>query len=529
MESTRIKESLFRSFSDLVGDYLHSEVENPLFPPSYSSEELLKLAASREFSDSSRLVLYNALSEQYSRDGIRLNGIQQDELNQLKKKNTFTVVSGHQLCLLTGPLYFIIKILQTIKIADQLNKLQNSIHVVPVFWMASEDHDFDEINHVHLFGQTITWNDAQGGKVGAYKTESLGSFIDKIAELLGESENAKYLIDLFREAYLSRQNLAAATRKLVHELFSERPLLIIDGDDHNLKALFKDCIKKEISEQILFNKQQETIKSFKSSYKVQVNPREVNLFYLQPQKRTLIEKTGDTFRLKNEDKHWTLEEILNEIESVPENFSPNVVLRPVYQELILPNLCYVGGPGEVSYWLQLKSSFKAFNVSFPILSLRNSLMWLDKSKLKKLEKLALTEVDLFINEVDLNKKLADFEKSDEELDMNIAEVNRAFNAMAVKIQEVDPTLNPYVLSEGRKIEKQLEQLKSKLLRAKKVKNEERISAFSNLHEKVFPMGNLHERYDNFVPYFLKHHRTFFNLIYENIDPSDHRLIVIKEI
>lgn len=529
MESTRIKESLFRSFSDLVGDYLHNEVENPLFPPSYSQEELLKLAGKREFPDSHRLVLFNALLEQYSRDNVSLNETQQNNLNLLKEKNTFTIVSGHQLCLLTGPLYFILKILQTIKIADGLNKLQNSMHIVPVFWMASEDHDFDEINHVHLFGQRISWDEAQGGKVGAYGTEGLDNFIDKISELLSESDNAKYLMDLFREAYLGRKNLAAGTRSLVNELFSERGLLIIDGDDNKLKGLFKDEIKKEITEQILFNQQNETIKKFKNSYKVQVNPREVNVFYLQPQKRTLIEKTGDAFRLKNEDKHWTLEEILDEIESFPENFSPNVVLRPVYQERILPNLCYVGGPGEISYWLQLKSSFKAFNVSYPVLNLRNSIMWLDSSKLKKLEKLGLTEYDFFLNEGELDKKLSGFEKTDEDLEKDIAEVNRAFSSMALKIENLDPTLKPYILSEGRKIEKQLEQLKSKLLRAKKSKNEERLKSFYNLYEKVFPQGNLHERYDNFAPYFLKYGRSFFETIYENLDPSDHRLIVIKEI
>ncbi len=529
MEAERIELGTFRTYSNLVEDYLNQGGNDSLFPLPFSKRGLLEAAKTRKFSSSNREILIDALKNQYKNADIAIEGPVSDQIERLRDDKTYTITTGHQLCLFTGPLYFIIKILQTIKLADQMNSESEEYQFVPVFWLASEDHDFAEINHAHLFGKTISWPDAQGGKVGAYNLDSIDPIVESMNEILGKGENAEYLKKLFKDSYSKSHNLVSATRNLVHELFSERGLIILDGDDVSLKRQFTSHIKKEISEKVIFSEHTDTLKNFGNKYKIQVNPRPINLFYLDTGKRSLIEEKTGEYKLKDQDKTWTKEKLLNEVEEHPERFSPNVVLRPLYQEKILPNICYVGGQAEISYWLQLESSFERFQLPFPLLNLRNSIMWLDKPKLKKLNKLKVTIQDLFIDESLITKKLVEFEHLDESFDRDIDDVNKAFQAISSKIENIDASMKPLVLAEGRKIEKQLEQLKGRILKAEKVKNEERLNSFWNLYEKVFPGGSLHERYDNFAPYFLTYGWSFFDHIYEQIDPEESRLILIKDI
>lgn len=312
-------------------------------------------------------------------------------------------------------------------------------------------------------------------------------------------------------------------------LFGDRGLVIVNGDDRNLKTLFTDYFIREFREQVLFENVSQTIKKFSPGYKIQVNPRPINCFYLEDGKRTLIEKVKDGFNLKDGGRFWTEAELLNEVNLFPERFSPNVILRPVYQEVILPNLCYTGGPGEINYWLELKSAFEAFSVPFPLLNLRNSFLILDDSKMQKLEKLQLQVADLFAPENEIIYKLTGFNTIATTLDGHIGLIANEIEKMSTLFSAVDPTLDPMVLAEGKKIEKQLYALRDRLLKTVKSKNEERLGSYRKLYEKVFPGGNLHERYDNFVPYFLTHGTSFFDMIYEGINPEDHRLTVLKDL
>lgn len=529
MASSRIDTKVFRHYSDLVSDYISEKVElRSLVNSFFSIQDCIDYANNRSFAEQNRRTLVQALKTQYEAAGIMIEGKLSEQLTALGEANTFTVTTGHQLCMLTGPLYFVIKILHVLKMAETLNQSNSGKKFIPVFWMASEDHDFEEINHAHVFNDTLSWESKQSGMVGDFDTSELSGFLNDLDGILGDSEKAKELSVLFHRSYGSGKKLAEATRILVHALFEERGLVILDGNDKSLKEQFIPCMLKEVEEGILEKEQKKVIEKHWDNYKVQVNPRELNLFYLAKGSRDLIDRDGEGFKLKDGSKSWTLDELRSDIEQKPESFSPNVVFRPVYQEVILPNICYIGGGAEVAYWLQLKSSFDAFGISFPLINLRNSVLWLDASKQKKLAKLDMEVADLFMNEAEVNKKLADFENLDDSLDKDIHEVHTAFEKMAAKITGMDPTLKPYVLSEGKQIEKQLDQMKKKLLKARKAKNEERINSYWNLHEKVFPGGNLHERYDNFVPYFMRYGKDFFDRIYDSLDPEDSRLILISD-
>src|SRR5690606_7833848 len=342
-------------FSEIVIDYLtQSEKIKPFYRhfPTLGNFKL-QVEEKQNFSSENRKILTQALLQQY--EGLVISEATQKNIDLLNEKQTFTITTGHQLSLFTGHLYFVYKIISVIKLCGQLKKEYPESDLVPVYWMATEDHDFEEINHFLFHEKKIVWNKSLSGAVGEFDTQGLEEVFKVLSIELGISANAQYLKNLFEKAYLKHQNLADATRFLVNELFSDYGLVIIDGNDKNLKKVFAPFIKEELFNQTSFNKVSETLNNF--PYPAQVNPREINLFYLDKNLRERIIKENDTYLINNTNLKFSETELLDILQSHPEKFSPNVIMRPLYQEVILPNLCYVGGGGELAYWLELKAFF----------------------------------------------------------------------------------------------------------------------------------------------------------------------------
>lgn len=209
----------------------------------------------------------------------------------LKNKNTFSVTTGHQLCLNTGPLYFIYKIISVINCCKTLNAKFPNYNFVPVYWMASEDHDFEEINHFNLFSKQLIWDSNQTGAVGNFETIGLEEILKEYSLILGENLNAKYLKDLFQNSYINHSNLSNATRYLVNELFGKYGLITLDGDNNTFKQNFKTFFKKDILDNQPFYSVSNTIKKLEQQgYSSQVNPRLINCFYKTKNLRARIEK-----------------------------------------------------------------------------------------------------------------------------------------------------------------------------------------------------------------------------------------------
>ena len=365
-------------FSDLICNYIDKKSElKPFYNNLPTVKNFKKQLEEKEknFPKANRAVLYKALTEQYK--GTDTSNKTQDNIALLAKSNTFTIVTGHQLNLFTGPLYFLYKIISTINLTEQLKKEYPAYHFVPIYWMATEDHDFDEINYFNLNGKKLQWSKKATGAVGRLDTDGLKDVFDAMDSELGNSNNAAALKRLFKAAYLEHESLTEATRFLANELFGAYGLVILDGDDTKLKKLLVPYAKKDILENLAFKKVTSKILDLEglgTKYGVQVNPREINYFYLKDSIRErLIEKNGH-FYVNDSDISFTEAQLIAELESYPERFSPNVIARPLYQEVILPNLCYIGGGGEIAYWLELKSMFEAMQVPFPILLLRNSVL-----------------------------------------------------------------------------------------------------------------------------------------------------------
>ena len=337
-------------FSSLFSDYIsQSSQVKSFYNEHFSLKDFTLYMEKNKFDYLNRPALVNALNQQ-SNLVSNTTALSKANIVLLEKATAYTVTTGHQLCLFTGPLYFIYKIASTINLCKALKTNFPKKDFVPIYWMASEDHDFEEINHAFAFGKKVMWNSTQKGAVGEFSTEGLQEVITELKTILGDNEKSNELIQLFEKAYTNHSNLADATRYLVNELFGEYGIVILDGNDSNLKQLFKDEFKKDIFENTSVQLVNKTIDKLKVNYSAQVTPRDINVFYKEKGLRERIEKQGSHYAVLNTDITFTEQELNNIIETTPEKLSPNVVLRPLYQQKILPNIAYVGGPGEIAYW-----------------------------------------------------------------------------------------------------------------------------------------------------------------------------------
>ena len=512
-------------FSNVAIELLTNQNKfNGLISKPYSLENLLvqKDVKSTQFSDQSRSVLVEVLKDQYAGfDNSKVNG----NISKLSDQNTFTVTTGHQLNLFTGPMYVIYKIMHVIKLAESLNEKDPGSNYIPLFWMATEDHDFEEINHLHLFNDTIKWDTEQKGPVGRF---NLNDFDETKKELLDKFQNNESFTSFLSKHY-ETGNLADATRNFVMDLFEDYGLIILDADDSRLKSSFSSIMKKEIIEGFSEPRVEHNTNLLKElGYNDQVTPRPINLFYITNDQRERIIPNDDGY-LIGEDS-LSKESILELLDKYPERFSPNVVLRPVYQEFILPNICYVGGGGEMAYWLQLKGVFDTLDLAYPMIQVRNSVQFIDGIALKKMNKLNLSVDQLFdgIHQVkkqyvlDHEDSALDFSKLDSKAD----EISKLIQEFTL---ETDKGLEGYGKSETTKLQKQIDGFKDKLVRHKKKKNEDAMSQIDNLFERLFPAGGLQERYDNVIPKLASYGKSeFIELLYKEMDPFESGLIILIE-
>lgn len=453
----------------------------------------------------------------------------QQNIESLKKENTFTITTGHQLNLFTGPLYFLYKIVDAINLSEQLKKTYPNYHFVPLYWMATEDHDFDEINYFHFKGKKMVWDRKSGGAVGELSTEGLQEVYEILKKEWGASTQAKELLALFSESYLKSENLADATRHLANELFKDYGLVIVDGNDAELKKAFIPYVKKELIQNLSFKKVTETTTQLvKSGYAEQVHPREINLFYLKEGLRErIIEKEGE-FYVNDTQISFSRDEILSELENYPQRFSPNALLRPLYQELILPNLCYIGGGGELAYWFQLKAYFEAVEVPFPILLLRNSALLVPKKTSEKLHKLQVPVSELFQKQHELQswftKKISEIEI---DFSKQKAHLKKQFEALYELAKKTDPSFLGAVAAQEKKQCNGIDHLEKRLLKAQKRKLAEQIERLTVIHNELFPKGGLQERTLNFSEVYLETGNDLLKLLKNELDPLANNFTILE--
>lgn len=514
-------------FTPLINDYLNQkDTLKPLYNRFPSVENFKSQMEEKQanYNPEFRKTLVEALEGQYK--NINTSAYTQQNIKLLAGNDTFTITTGHQLNLFTGPLYFLYKIVSTINLSRQLKEAYPDKDFIPIYWMATEDHDFEEINYFNFRDKKIKWPRESAGPVGRLSTDGLAAVLDVFAKELGIGKNAEWLKELFENAYLKHTNLADATRYLANELFGTEGLVIIDADDAELKRHFAPYVKEELLKQTSHHKVAETAALLKD-YNIQVNPREINLFYIEDNIRERIILQDGTYYINNTELKFSETEILALLESNPEKFSPNVIMRPLYEEVILPNLCYIGGGGEIAYWLELKSYFNSANVTFPLLLLRNSVLLATQKQAEKLDRLDLSWADAFSKQQELlNKRVQSF--SEFKLDFSaqkefLAEQFENLNAMAAK---TDASFTGAVKAQQIKQLKGLENLEKRLLKAEKRSHAEQLERITQIQNELFPNQSLQERKANFSEFYLEFDGKLLAELFDKLKPLEHEFNVI---
>ena len=521
-------------FSDFICDYIEGENNLKEF---YGRNPNLKSFLDQikdkgiEYPENSRKILFKILKQQYK----RINNLSKDVKNNIEaiaSPKTFVITTAHQLNILTGPMYFIYKIISAINLCKVLAKTYPQYNFVPIYWMATEDHDFDEISNFSFKGINFKWERENAGSVGDFSLVGLKEVFDLYFNNLGQSPNSKKIKELVEKSYLSSNNLSNATRAIVNEIFGDYGLVVLDPNEKKLKELFIPYLKNEINSctcKISVDKTNDLIKKkYNHKYDPQVNPRDINLFFLLEQGRKRIIKNKDGFILDKTGLKYSKNEILNNIKKYPEKFSPNVLMRPLYQEVILPNICYIGGSTELSYWLELKLYFDSQKIIFPIILNRNSALLLNSKTAKKINKLNLGYNDFFLNKDSLiDKKIRQISDLDLDLSFLKESLENQFKYLQGLVLKTDKSFKGAVEAQLVKQKKGIDYLEKRLIKAQKKKLSDHVERLKLVYEDIFPNGELQERVVNFTFFYELYGEKFIQNLIDYFDPLSNEFDVIE--
>lgn len=493
------------AFSKLVTDYVaRAQGIRPFMAHEVSLQGIEAAIARRQAFATPRGQVYHALQQQYA--SIGLHEKQARHLEALTDEHTFTIVTAHQPNIFTGPLYFMYKILHAIRLADYLSEQLPQYRFVPVYYMGSEDADLDELGHIFVNGEKIAWQTQQVGAVGRMHTTGLQEITARLKGQFGHMPFGADMARMLEEAYGSGTNIQQATLHLVNSLFAAFGLLVLIPDNALLKSAYVPTMRRELLQQYSSKIVSATIDRLKDQYKVQAAGREINLFYLfDDGRRERIERTDGGFRVLFSELYFTEEGLLQELEAHPERFSPNVILRGMFQETILPNIAFVGGGGELAYWLELKDLFEASGVPYPVLVLRNSFLLVNEKAEKLQNKLGLSAEELFLPSLALEDLLVKrLHGKQRDTDAAQQALSLLYDDLKREAGAVDVTLMQHVEALHAKAGKGLVGLAKKMQRAERRKIREESQQIDVLKSLLFPNGSLQERVENVMPFYAKY-------------------------
>lgn len=510
----------------LIKDFLQQKIpgfEELIFSTDHITQQIRQKG--NAFSNQQRKVLVEVLKQQYG--DLRCSDRQSRNIEALLDSNTFTITTGHQLNLFSGPVFFIYKILQTIKTAALLSEKFPQHKMVPVFWMATEDHDFEEINHFSTENFYYETKAKSGGAVGKIVLQD-DFFISEFEQEFKDSVFGTELILMMKRSYRKGNSLTTATKSLVQELFAAYGLIVIDGDDAALKAEMKSVFRAELLHHELKESTKETVEFLQKVYgKVQVNPRDTNLFYLSETRNRIAFDRGQ-YHIVDTKRVFSEQEILAELDQHPEKFSPNALMRPVYQETVLPNLAYIGGNAEVMYWLELKRYFEKRELPFPVLIPRNSLLFISEKNIEKAEKIGLRIHDFFRNFATVSREmLMTDNKILQLLNEQEQQLKSQFDQLAAQSQKTDKSFGHLVNAEQRRQLNSFQRMKKRLLRAEKIKQHEKLERLENLFLAIHPGNSWQERVYNFSVFYSLLGHDWLRYCYHEMDVEKSELIILS--
>lgn len=540
---------MFINFGDIPGhqnlflDYLY-EFENvkEYYNSDFRNRDgYLKIFKSvSEYKNPAREKLPDILKAQYS--SFQPSDKTLDNISKLSSDNALAVVTGQQLGILSGPLYTLYKIITAIKLSESFSQKYESYNFVPVFWLEGDDHDFNEVRQIKLPAdnndiKTVAYSteaneDDDRSSVGTLKFDSsINDFFINLEQSLRDTEFKPVIISKLKEFYSEGKTFKDAFRELIFFLFDKYGLIIFDPQDNAVKELLKPVFIKEVTDfRLHAEKLVITSAQIEEVYHAQVKVRPLNLFYSNDDGRYLLEPVENDFRLKRKRRKFTFEEIISEINHEPQRFSPNVMLRPLCQDYLLPTAAYVAGPGEISYLAQVSPLYNFYKIPAPVIYPRSSVTILEKNILNILEKYDLDLLDIIIDPEKVKQKIVE-KVSDFTVEETFKDAVIQFELGFDKIKEglfkIDKTTADASNRYKAKILSYVEELKEKALEAQKRKHETILRQIDKVSTAVFPHSVLQEREINFVYYWNKYGDDFLKKIFNEVEIGHFAHQVIK--
>ncbi len=435
-----------------------------------------------------------------------LDAITRTHIEALRQPETLAIVTGQQIGLFGGPLYTLYKAITTVQLAHLFaQELQRP--VVPVFWLEDEDHDFEEIASTYILHRHepvrlsyLPSNLPENpGAVGRLKIDpSIQSLFTQLETLWRTDEQTQALLNRLRESYRPGTSLRGAFVRWMKTLLPESGLIFLSPDDPEVKQLCLPLFRKALKEEdALYTHLVATFQQLKkANFHVQVAPRRTNFFLLTPEGRYALERENGTYRLKGTHRTFSREALLEHLEQHPEQFSPNVILRPLTQDFLLPTLAYVAGPSEIAYFAQFKPLYRHLSIPMPLLYPRASVTLIEPSIRRILEKYDLEipelqgDVEALYRHIIVERYAADIEKAFTQAAQHI---RHALDALLPLLSSLDPTLVPSAEASEKRMTKELEKLKGKVIRAEKQKHAQVLRQLQQAQNHLFPLRKLQER------------------------------------
>jgi bacillithiol synthase len=552
-----VEYNLLPNFTNLFLDYISDDAEKyakvkRFIKTNYrSDEEVFKVIDNKiQNYNSNRYFDKHLLIEILKQQNVTFGGteITAANIELLNNDNTFAVVTGQQVGLYTGNLYTIYKTITAIKLSFELRNKYKECNFVPIFWLESEDHDLEESDHIHIINKSndllrvgfepeVQEEDEEEPKkksirpVGGIQfDESINGLNELLKDSLIETEFKEKIIERITSFYKAGSDYKTSFAQMLNWIFREYGLVFIDPSDVEVKKLLTPIFEKELNTTPKLCEQIISISAdIEKDYDLQVKPKVINLFYIHNGNRLLIEpRENDRFALRNSKKRFEREELMNLLFSNPENFSPNVVLRPICQDYLLPTIAYVAGPAEVSYYAQLKPAYQHYELTMPVIYPRVSVTIIENKVKKFLNNFDLKFEDVFQHKIMINKvvsKLSEV-KVDDEIAKFYDDFNGIFYNLKTMAGKIDKTLINIVDGIKEKMGKNLETFKAKLINAQTTKSEVTTNQIEKVTNNVFPNRNLQERVINISYFINKYDEEFLVKLFNEIDINNfnHQII-----
>ncbi|MBX2820303.1 MAG: bacillithiol biosynthesis cysteine-adding enzyme BshC [Rhodothermaceae bacterium] len=533
----RIAFDQLATFSSLFSDYSQFTPQiAPFFSGDHRNISAFEAQTQRTLDISrDRNAVADVLLKQNTRWG--LDDAVRNNIERLRSNESVVVITGQQLGLFLSPLYIPYKTLTTIRLAAELSdSLQRP--VVPVFWLHGEDHDFEETAPFTLINEhheltSIRYQPVSNsqGPVGRMQFEhSIEELIQSLKAHLPQTPNKNQVLDFLQHHFTQDMPLLDAFAFLLKRIFKDSGLVLFSPDDATIKQLCKPLYRQEIQDPLRLTQAVEsTSERLAQSYYKQVQTNPINLFLMDDEHRQSITLQEDRFKIKGHSHSYSSDELLTRLDQHPEQFSPNVILRPITQDFIFPSIAYIAGPGEIAYFAQCKEAYEAAGIPMPIIYPRASITLIEPNINRVLDRYpyAFSEYNehplKLFRQYAINQLPIDLETA---VDESIDRVNEALHALRDTTMNVHPTLHTSAESTKVRFSKELLKYKEQVIKAQKRNEFEHKAHLHKAATHLFPNQKLQERVLSPLHFLNLYGLDFFNSLMDEIslDTTAHQII-----